>query len=90
MKAHELLASRKHWTKNYFARDDHDLSVPYLAPTARKWCIAGALLRCYPDYGPRIKAIKNTGRTFVDLVDFNDDPDTTHAQVLALLKKADI
>ena len=48
MKAHELLSKPGAWTQNTLARDHDGNAVTVDSPHACSWCIAGAIMRCYP------------------------------------------
>lgn len=55
--ARELIAKEENWCKGKFAVDKHGYSVAVNAPTACKWCAAGAIERSAGGGQPH-----NTGR----------------------------
>lgn len=99
----QLLADPNHWMKYYLAKDEHDRPVYAYTPGATKWCLAGAIQRAtfyggapnvhlyYEtlDYlNPYLPLCHSKKIGFSGVVDFNDDPETTHQMVLDLLDKA--
>lgn len=91
MKPSELLSDPKAWTRRTMARNKYSREVEPDSPTACKWCLAGALMRCdlwKNEVANRIRDVleirfPECGRC---LPDFNDDI-ATHADVLAVLKE---
>ena len=90
--AHNLLSQPGVWIKGELARSGDGAKVPYRSPEARHFCLSGALSRVcfnFEDYyklsGEVQRAIYRAKGSF--LVDFNDDPKTTLADVLVVLKK---
>lgn len=97
----DLLSDPNHWTKNAFARNSFDGQIELLSKSACKWCLAGAIGKCaiiYEDKTTRIyDKITNTIHMmypkfpqFINIVKFNDDPSTTHADIIAVLKEAQV
>lgn len=49
MKVKDLLNSRARWTRGKCARDKHGHGVEPLSPRACRWCLIGAIDKCYPE-----------------------------------------
>lgn len=47
MKAHELLNTEEKWTKGVYAVNKNNKMCTSRSPEAAKWCVAGALQKCY-------------------------------------------
>ena len=89
MKAYELLSDESKWCQGDFARDVHGEAVNSHSPEAVRWCLTGALSRCYMGYSDqraRIVAVIGGGHTTT----WNDNPLRTYAEVVGLLKRLDI
>ncbi len=92
MKMHELLATPNDWTQKAYARDINGQKLTdERDPKAVCFCLVGALNKCYPreQRGAVIRAIAKEG-SFSESFTWNDAPERTHAEVLALLKKLDV
>lgn len=102
MKIYELLEKPESWCQNTYAmnKDGHSL-MWYNCPDACKWCLMGAIFKLYdPHESDKImdkvksKLSTNTltsyGYNLSSIAKWNDDPDRTHAEVLALTKELDI
>lgn len=92
MKAYELLANPESWTTGFYATDKEDRPCHTLGPDACRWCMAGALIRCYPGKCVRapLDQIIQDRFKFPSLESWQDEPGRTHAEVLALLKEVDL
>ena len=89
MKAYELLADAKNWTRGTNARDAQGNEVSSLSEDAVCWCIYGAVTKCYINEGTTIplKEISlNVPKGLVSM--FNDSH--AHEEVVALLKSLDV
>lgn len=90
MKAYELLAGPKAWNQGRMARNAKGYPVDPESPKACSWCAVGAILRCYGLAAmslPKIDILRaKTGNTLW----WNDRPERTHAEVVAVLKELDI
>lgn len=89
----ELLADPKRWTKGANARDKRGVEVNTHSPNAVCWCSSGATKRIYSDNLAFVRfrlrtAIGNLSAS--SILEFNDNPKTTHKQVMAVVKKAGI
>jgi len=96
MKAYELLAPEGAWTQRAQARDERGCEVPFSSPFAVSYCLLGALYKCYPSTrqvrDSLYDRLKNTpGFDWTKgFPGWNDAPDRTQAEVVALLKELDI
>lgn len=88
MKAYELLANPDSWIKNSFAKDKNGKRTTPSNPSAVKWCIVGAVSKCYgPEY---LSIIHKLNSKQPNPIKWNDRRKTDYAMVIALLKKLDI
>jgi hypothetical protein len=97
---YELLEDPDRWGKKYFAVDDHGICKMVGSNEACKFCLDGALRRIYPtgkDYFTNFLKIQkvlnnNTDLSYfsTSLIGFNDDPKTTHQDVLEVARKANV
>jgi len=86
MKAWELL-EEKDWCQGDYARNASGQSVRVHDPQARRFCVVGLLEAtgtCDLNY-PKLK--EHLG---MRVIDWNDDPERTKEEVLAVLKELDI
>lgn len=86
----DLLADPAHWTKGAYARDAIGGDVSPRDPKATCFCMRGALDKITDYSFGRIFNVKLISRRANgrSMIDFNDDPTTTHADVLSYLDKA--
>ncbi len=98
MKAHELLDRPGKWTKGYYATDTNYNEVVPDDPKACRWCVYGALRKCY-EKGDEFSAVlsKLTNRLVSNpnfnpsvVTYWNDHPDTVWGTVHDLLKELDV
>ena len=82
----QLLAKKENWTKGDSARDQNGEPVAILSEDAVSFCIYGACVRCNVDREKLRIIIKAHG--FRSMEKFNDDPNTTHDDVLSVLQEA--
>jgi hypothetical protein len=88
MKIKTLLKDKKRWTQGAMARNKYGNPIHPTNPKAVRWCLQGAITKCYPD--PRIRY--SVARILQDLLpictlsSFNDHSEHTH--VLQLVTKA--
>jgi hypothetical protein len=98
-KARELLTARERWTKGHFARTAKDERCQYDDPKAACWCLAGAIARVIPGKGNESELLYDdvydiltdalrAGREEGPFIQWNDRPERTHGDVLALLDRA--
>lgn len=96
--ARELISDPKKWTKGTDARNEKGDSVPSNAKDAVCFCMNGALARVRPrlqDIGDIVKARNEINLTLIgpekdlskNFTDFNDNPGTTHADVLHVMDR---
>ena len=91
MKPSELIADPKAWTKGVAAVNATGKEVGPSSNEAVAWCLYGACVRCGVWDDQRADRLgelirKNIGTGTV--TDFNDDPNRTHTEVIAILKEA--
>lgn len=96
--ARELLSDPAKWTKGAGARDADGNPVGDRYRGAICWCLDGALRRhrfkfdpSGEDYTRALRALGKIARSrsnHTGIVAFNDNPKTTHADVLSLLDEA--
>jgi hypothetical protein len=92
MKAHELLSSPDKWCKGANALSESGASVNDSSPGACKWCVNGALRKCYPslmERGSLYHKLWIATETMI-LSEWNDAPERTWQEVHDLLVKLDI
>ena len=81
----------KGWTQEAFARDADGEPVSAKDPDACSWCVVGAVVAAYPDWDNLSKGLWDFLGRFVDEPcpdEFNDLPETTQTDVLALFDRA--
>ena len=88
-----LLAEPTRWTKGAYGKDARGVRVGARSSNAVCWCLVGAYQHSHPEGTSRRRAFDLLGSVASDwhgrsLQDFNDDPATTHADVLALIDRA--
>lgn len=80
MKVQELLSDESKWTQHVFAKNSQGVPTDSTSPFACRWCLIGAVNRCYPTAEERrlvlVKlnsALGNMGhpKTYI-IVDYND------------------
>jgi hypothetical protein len=96
MKVKELLKDPSAWTQGVYARDAAGARVDPQDEKACRFCLLGAVRRCYPAEGRSEVYLKlalavaaRTGKT-AWFSDFNDDKATTHADILAVVEQAGV
>lgn len=89
MKAFELLETEDKWTRFVAARDKDGTAVLVSDADGVCFCMMGAVAKCYPgeQYFKHINTLQHAIR---DIPAWNDAPERTHAEVVAMLKKLDI
>lgn len=99
-----LLQDPDHWIKRIRSTNADGLYVVPISEQAAKWCLGGAVMRVLEDneddwmgwwqdvddpIGSRLHHLaKERGYTSNAFVEFNNDPRTTHEDLMALLKEA--
>lgn len=91
MKPSELLADPKAWTKGKGACDANGHPIDPESRWAVAWCVLGAAWRCYGGdpalyerHARYVEAFREETHGALDL--WNDAPERTHAEVIALLQ----
>lgn len=89
-KARELLSDPARWCQNVSARSLEGKAVGYAAPTAFSFCMFGAIWNSAPRLSliPDEKVAAVFGLAADDLVEWNDAPERTHAEVLQRFDEA--
>ncbi len=92
MKAHQLLSDKSKWTTGYLAKNKRGNATEPVHQDAVRFCLVGAVHRCYPDTAERLQAISTLGIVvFPDSVgSWNDAGGRTFTEVRTLLKELDI
>lgn len=101
MKVKELLSSADRWCKGHYAIDVNDEPVSYYHPEAVKFCLSGALEKCYSplgdDYHAAFDKLGKAVSTYtdgkfddLDFESFNDDLETRFGDIRNVLEIADI
>ena len=75
MKVRELLADESAWTKGQMARQENGMMAYPESRYACKWCLDGAIDRCYPAGGPAVRA-----KVLRELAPFLPDSSNEHAR----------
>lgn len=88
MKAYELLADPESWIKGTVAKNKNNEPVKPLSQLAVKWCLIGAVYKCYPNN--KFSMLTKLSNRIYDVSVWNDHPHTDHSMVISLLKELDI
>jgi hypothetical protein len=85
----ELLSGPEKWCKGAFARTAWGNTIDSADPGAISFCLIGAVNHCYPWPSPQNQKVKTALRQRLtkELMNFNDIPETTFADIQALLKE---
>ena len=96
--ARDLIQDPVSWIKGDNAVNSDNQWVPVQDPTACAWCMTGAIVKVTPTNKPlRKEALKTVAQTISNskpnyftstIVDFNDDPERTHSEVIETFQKA--
>ena len=97
LKIREILSSKDNWTKGEAARDASGEYVGVLSPSACSFCLTGAFYRA--EYLVTRRTTASFAGSWLDrrhrmrfpdwpgdAVDWNDDPATTHDDIIAFLE----
>lgn len=90
MKAWQLI--EQGWTQGVLARDELGHKVWPTNPDANCWCLLGSMAKCYPqgftldDPHDKIRARINS----TNIANWNDAPERTKSEVVAVLKELDL
>lgn len=87
----ELLSDEKRWTRGTRARDKNKKPCEPKDTIAESFCLMGAIQRCY-SYDEYFDALDEVELAIDDnrIGAFNDDPPTTHADILRVVREAGI
>ena len=89
----DLLRDPAKWTKGHYARAADGGRADMYSKEAASFCILGAIGRCHVHHAPYNEAVHRVQaqvKPFVSIGAFNDSPLTTHADVVRVLKKAQV
>lgn len=87
-----LIENPEAWTQDAPARDKEGVSVDANSKQACRWCTLGAIDKVSYDYNSwleatrRVREVLRGDAPYISIAKFNDNH--THAEVLALLRKA--
>jgi len=95
MKIYELLENPTAWIKNALARDLLGFQIFSEDPKATCWCLQGAMRKCYKtgsDEYYKVRgileiAIHNIVKNYTGIASWQDHPDRTHVEIIALCKE---
>jgi hypothetical protein len=92
MTLQELFTDETKWCKGAVARDANGYPVLSDSPSAVCWCLYGGIEICYPDdfYAAESKFTDALPEGFLEVSQFNDDDETTFADVRAAIERAGI
>jgi len=92
MKIKELLAKPGAWTRYEYARTATGLPCSATSRQAVCWCLRGAVLYCYDTETKRLNVLDKLESAVKGgfVVSYNDAPERTHAEILALVEKLDV
>lgn len=96
MKVRDLFTDESKWTQGVMARMASGASAATCDPNAYCRCLGGAIIYCYGEDYTRVELSDQVLRKVMnkigtdDIVEWNDDPDRTFAEVKALIEELDI
>ena len=95
MKAYEVIATPDKWTKGEYARTAKGNAIGATEENACKWCMEGAITKAYVSFSDWMHIWNQADdicleKTGYNMHEYNDMPETTHADVYKLLKEMDI
>ena len=88
MKAHELLKEESNWCRQAYARDRSGRHIQPDDPEAVRWCLVGAIHRCYGYGNESLKILNRLG--FERPAHWNDSPKRRFQEVRELLLRLDV
>ncbi len=94
MKVYELLDRPEKWTKKALARDSQGIGCDPHSKRAVSFCLAGAMMVCRGEtaYLTEINVVNQWAAQdgYGDIADWNNAPERTYDEVIALAKELDI
>ena len=95
MTMQELLTTEDQWTQGAYARDAEGRACAVGYTFVCRWCLVGAIHRCYPqDLGLAVIAAITDAMGLYNLMDnlveWNDEPERTFAEVRELIERLDV
>lgn len=88
MKAYELLDTEDKWRQGWFASDKNGKDVNSRNENAVKWCVVGAINRCYGGGSEEFYKLAQNIRQ--NPANWNDNLRRTYKEVYDKLKELDI
>jgi hypothetical protein len=97
MKVHQLLSGPEKWCRSAMALDKDGESVSWRSPTAVRFCLLGAIARCYAKEGGAYEEVTNKVSRELEVRQgigcisvYNDDIYTSFEDVKSLVTELDI
>ena len=92
MTVKELLSGPEKWTQGSSARDPSGKSWHVEYEHACCWCLWGAIRFCYPNIYQAAQIEERVRQVLLigSIVDWNDAPERTYEEVMAVVEKAGI
>ena len=95
-KMRTLLSDPEHWTKGVYARNKDGKHVYAVSEEAQSFCMVGAMRVVTQEVDDAIVQVRRTLNPFIppspsgdnDIVFFNDNPATTHDDVMKVINTA--
>ena len=90
--AKALIATPETWTRDFMARTKSGRQIGAASENAQCWCCIGAILNVsgglFTEASLRAEDLLFDAIPDVSIPDFNDNPNTTHADVMAAFDRA--
>lgn len=93
MKAYELLSDETKWCQHAEAITVNSIYVFPYDPRAVRWCLVGAVKRCYIGYDNCLERITEAipaDERRENVAEWNDAPERTYADVVGMLRRLEI
>ena len=84
----ELLSDESKWTKGAYAVDKYGYHCDVKSEQAIRWCLVGAMMRISPHRHGELRGIISYCLGGDSVMDWNDSPKRTFADVKALIARA--
>jgi hypothetical protein len=88
VKVQELLSSEDKWTQGSYAKDKDNFIVTINSLEAVKWCLKGAIHKCYPDHIEAGEIYYKISKKVRSINQYNDTH--TYEEVMELVRELDI
>ncbi len=90
----ELLSDPKSWIRYHWAQDSSGNPVHHNSPHATCWCLDGAIMHIYggdDEYEDMVDDVSDKIREEVGgIICFNDKHNTTHDDIIRVVRKAGV